>query len=67
MNFFEYTVINFTGYKHTCPEFSSGSYASLNSLSRGNENITVGTLPKGLYIVKLLTNEGVIERKILKK
>lgn len=67
MNFFEYTVINFTGYKHTCLEFSSGSYASLNSLSRGNENITVGTLPKGLYIVKLLTNEGVIERKILKK
>lgn len=29
-------------------------------------NISVGTLPKGLYMVKIITNNGTIERKLLK-
>jgi hypothetical protein len=33
----------------------------------GNENISVGTLPKGVYILKVITNEGTIERKVVKK
>ena len=32
----------------------------------GNESISVGTLPKGLYILKVITNEGTIERKVVK-
>ena len=32
-----------------------------------NENISVGTLPKGVYIAKLITNNGTIERKIVKE
>ena len=31
-----------------------------------NESITLGTLPKGLYILKVITNEGTIERKVVK-
>lgn len=31
-----------------------------------NENIAVGTLSKGMYIVKIITNNGIIERKIMK-
>ena len=33
----------------------------------GNENISVGTLSKGIYILKIITNEGTIERKVVKK
>jgi hypothetical protein len=33
----------------------------------GNENIDAGKLPKGLYIVKLSTVDGVIEGKMVKK
>jgi hypothetical protein len=33
----------------------------------GNENIKVGTLPKGIYIAKIITNSGTIERKIVKE
>lgn len=31
------------------------------------ENITVGTLSKGIYIVRIQTNEGTIERKLIRK
>jgi len=33
----------------------------------GNEQIFVSSLPKGLYIVKIYTNKGGIERKLVKK
>jgi DNA-binding beta-propeller fold protein YncE len=33
----------------------------------GDEYVSIGSLPKGLYIVKLITAEGTVERKILKK
>lgn len=33
----------------------------------GNENIDVNTLPIGMYIVRMITNNGTIERKIVKK
>jgi hypothetical protein len=33
----------------------------------GNENIAVSALPQGLYIVKLRTDESVIEKKMMKK
>lgn len=32
----------------------------------GNEYISLSTFPKGLYIVKLITSEGTIEKKIVK-
>jgi len=32
-----------------------------------NESISVGTLPKGMYILKVITNEGTIERKVVIK
>ena len=32
----------------------------------GNESISVGTLPKGLYILKIITNEGTFELKVVK-
>ena len=33
----------------------------------GNENVSVGTLTKGMYIAKIITTEGTIERKIIKE
>ncbi|MGC9151662.1 MAG: leucine-rich repeat domain-containing protein [Microbacter sp.] len=33
----------------------------------GNEYVSISTYPKGLYIVKIITAEGVIERKVLKE
>jgi len=33
----------------------------------GNETITVNNLPQGMYIVKIITSEGMIERKLVKK
>jgi len=33
----------------------------------GNETITVNNLPKGIYIVKIKTTEGTVERKLVKK
>jgi len=33
----------------------------------GNEQIFVSSLPKGLYIVKIYTNKGGVERKLVKK
>lgn len=33
----------------------------------GNEFVSVGSLPKGMYILKLITAEGVVERKMLKR
>ena len=33
----------------------------------GNETISVNNLPKGIYIVKIITSEGVIARKLVKK
>jgi len=32
-----------------------------------NESISVNTLPKGVYIVKIITDEGTVERKLIKK
>lgn len=32
-----------------------------------SENISINNLPKGVYFAKIITNEGVIERKIIKK
>jgi len=32
-----------------------------------NESVSVSTLPKGLYIIKLITDEGTVERKVVKK
>jgi len=32
-----------------------------------NENISVSSFPKGLYLIRILTKEGTIERKIMKK
>lgn len=32
-----------------------------------NEIIPISSLPKGIYIVELITNKGVIEKKLLKK
>jgi hypothetical protein len=32
-----------------------------------NENISVGMLPKGIYIAKIITNNGTTERKIVKE
>jgi hypothetical protein len=32
----------------------------------GNENISVSSLSKGVYILEITTNEGTIEKKILK-
>lgn len=31
-----------------------------------NETVSISSLPKGLYIVKLITNSGVVEKKLLK-
>ena len=33
----------------------------------GNESVSVSSLPKGLYIVKLITADGTLERKVIKK
>lgn len=33
----------------------------------GNENISVTNLPKGMYIAKIITKEGTIEKKIVKE
>jgi len=32
-----------------------------------NSSISFGTLPKGLYVLKLIMDEGIVERKIVKK
>lgn len=32
-----------------------------------NESISINNLPKGVYIIKLITNEGAVERKLIKK
>ena len=32
-----------------------------------NESVSVSSLPKGLYIVKLITADGTLERKVIKK
>jgi len=32
-----------------------------------NKLISIGTLTKGIYVVKIITNEGTIERKLVKK
>ena len=32
----------------------------------GNESISINNLPKGVYIVKIITNEGTVERKMIK-
>lgn len=32
-----------------------------------NETISIDNLPKGLYVVKLITVEGIIERKLIKR
>ena len=32
-----------------------------------NESISVGTLPKGIYILKVITNEGTVVREVVKK
>jgi hypothetical protein len=39
----------------------------LTKVLTGNEYISISSLPQGLYIVKLITAEGTVERKILKK
>ena len=39
----------------------------LNKEVTNNKLISVGTLPKGMYVVKLMTGEGTIERKMVKK
>jgi len=33
----------------------------------GNESVSIASLPKGWYIVKLITAEGMVERKMLKR
>jgi len=33
----------------------------------GNETITVNNLPQGMYIIKIITSEGMTERKLVKK
>jgi hypothetical protein len=35
--------------------------------SQSNESVSISSLPQGLYIVKLITSEDTIERKVLKK
>jgi len=35
--------------------------------AQGDESVSIGSLPQGLYIVKLITSEGTIERKVIKK
>jgi len=39
----------------------------MNKQIMSNENVSVKLLPKGLYVVKLITNRGTIERKIIKE
>jgi hypothetical protein len=34
---------------------------------KGNENIEVGMLSKGMYLVKIITSDGIIERKLIKQ
>ena len=33
----------------------------------GNETISVSNLPKGVYIVKIVSTGGIVERKLVKK
>jgi len=40
--------------------------ALLHKQVQANENISVSNFPKGIYIIRVSTNEGTMERKILK-
>jgi hypothetical protein len=39
----------------------------LNKQITSNETISANNLPKGVYIVKLITAEGIVEKKLIKK
>jgi len=40
--------------------------ALLRKQVQANENVTMSNFPKGIYIIRILTKEGTMERKILK-
>jgi len=60
-------AISVNGLQGTLRVFDINGRLLLTKQVAGNESVSVSTLPQGLYIAKMITAEGTVERKVLKK